>query len=109
RDQRFTCVRLLITYLTESSPAFSKLVHHPGHWTSAAVGGLDPEPTLRVRGTAPHLEYSTLQIRSLHSIVPPLKFSWHTGCRRNHRRRPRLRHWRQNDDRRRALRCGICE
>ena len=31
------------------------------------------------------------------------------GCRWNHRRRPRHRRRRPNDDRRRALRCGICE
>ena len=61
RRQRFTCVRLPSTHLTDFFSAFSDLVHHPGHWTRAAVGSLDPEPTLRVRGASPHLAYSRLQ------------------------------------------------
>jgi len=47
--------------------AFCRLVHHPSLATHAAVGGLDPAPTRRVRGAAPHLEYSRLQTFDLHS------------------------------------------
>src|SRR5260370_40443461 len=36
-------------------PAFSAHAHHPGHWTTAAGGGLDPDPVARVRGACPHL------------------------------------------------------
>src|SRR3954464_14271117 len=37
------------------APAFCRNAHHPGHWTDAACGGLDPDPAIRARGADPHL------------------------------------------------------
>src|SRR4051812_23083988 len=37
------------------APAFCRNAHHPGHWTEAACGGLDPDPAIRARGADPHL------------------------------------------------------
>ena len=54
RHQRFTHVRLPSAHLTGSSRLFRN-AHHPGHWTDAASGGLDPGPAARVRGAHPHL------------------------------------------------------
>jgi len=50
--QRFTCVRLLGSYLTRSRRAFSFDVHHPGHWAHAARSGLEPDHAIRLRGPA---------------------------------------------------------
>ena len=54
RHQRFTRVRLPSAHLTGCSRLFRN-AHHPGHWTDAACGGLDPDPAIRVRGADPHL------------------------------------------------------
>ena len=77
RRQRFTCVRLLSTYLTSYSRCV-RLAHHPDHWARAAAGGLDPGPAPRVRGAAPHLVWSkAASSRCLHQhpLVAP---SWRT-------------------------------
>ena len=57
RHQRFTRVRLPSAHLTGCSRLFRN-AHHPGHWTDAASGGLDPDPATRVRGADPHLSCS---------------------------------------------------
>src|SRR4051812_27430801 len=54
RHQRFTRVRLTSAYLT-SSPRLFRNAHYPSHCASAACGGLDPDPAIRVRGASPHL------------------------------------------------------
>src|SRR3984893_1640964 len=40
-------------------PCLFRNAHHPGHWTKAASGGLNPDPTIRVREACSHLLGST--------------------------------------------------
>jgi hypothetical protein len=54
RHQRFTRVRLTSAHLT-SCPRLFRNAHYPGRCASAACGGLDPDPAIRVRGADPHL------------------------------------------------------
>ena len=80
--QRFTCVRLTSAHLTGSSRLFRN-AHHPGRWTSAACGGLDPGPATRVRGAIPHLLCSkVLRVSSATASVPPLRTVVAHSCRR---------------------------
>ena len=54
RHQRFTRVRLTSAHLT-GYPRLFRNAHYPGRCASAACGGLDPDPAIRVRGASPHL------------------------------------------------------
>jgi len=58
-------------------PAFSMNAHHPGHWTRAASGGLDPDPVARVRGACPHLLCSSSCVKR--PFRPPSAPSWRTS------------------------------
>ena len=77
RQQRFTRVRLTSAHLT-GDPRLFRNAHHPGHWTGAACGGLDPDPAIRVRGAGPHLLCSRLHRVGLlhHSLL--FAPSWRT-------------------------------
>ena len=98
--QRFTCVRLTSAHLTGSSRLFRN-AHHPGRWTSAACGGLDPGPATRVRGAIPHLLCSkVLRVSSATASVPPLRTV--VAHHRRHIGRWSLRHPGRSD----AISCG---
>src|SRR6185295_8020472 len=74
-------------------PAFCRNAHHPGHWTDAACGGLDPDPAIRARGADPHLLCSKAA-RSCSTSHPPRAVVAHS-------RRPALSHpeWRSTQTR----------
>jgi hypothetical protein len=56
--QRFTCVRLHESHLTQSLPRLFHRRSPPGLFTPAARGGLKPAPVGRLRGAYPHLRQS---------------------------------------------------
>ena len=60
--QGFTCVHLLMSYLTGSLGLFL-IAHDPSLFTKAASGGLVPASGCRNRGACPHHGYSTENFR----------------------------------------------
>jgi hypothetical protein len=90
RRQWFASARLRDPYLTRSSARRFRNAHHPGSFTDAACGGLEPPPARRLRRTYLHLSHSIAPAASLYIRAPPSR-SWHTGIEELPEFRPRRR------------------
>ena len=81
RQERFTRIRLLVTYLTRCLRAFSHIAQDLGLLTDAPCGGLDSPPARRARRVGSSIT-GTAGLMVVTFYIPITPLSGHTSSTR---------------------------